>query len=173
MWSVPANSVSAEALARDLGADVPVCVARQPTRMRGIGEVLESAPVMPPAWLVLVNPGKPLATATVFKSLNGRHSGTAPALPARFADAKDLADYLHTCTNDLAAPAGELLHDIGDVLAALAATDGCLLARLSGSGPTCFGLYADEACADATATALRRAHPAWWTVATPLLNSAR
>jgi len=157
-------------VAAKLGADVPVCLRRAPTFMRGIGDELTAAPALPPAWLVLANPGKPLATKTVFAALAGRTS--APPPPERFAaltSAGDLAAALAAGDNDLGIPARTLMPEIPDMLDALAARPGCLLARMSGSGPTCFGLFADTEGASAAAAALKAAHPGWWVAPAPLL----
>lgn len=157
-------------LAAGLGADVPVCLRRTPTFMRGVGEKLTPAPALPPAWLALVNPRKPLITKTVFAALNGRHS--APLPEGRFAglaSAADLARTLAQARNDLTAPAGELMPEIAVMLESLENTPGCLAARMSGSGPTCFGLFADSPAAGGAAEAIRVAHPGWWTTAAPLL----
>ena len=168
LWGTHTNNLPAAELAAELGADVPVYLARTPTRMEGIGETLSAVPALPPAWLVLVNPRKALSTAPVFKALAGRHSGPAPAMPARFDRVQDLAGYLANCTNDLAMPAMELLPDIADLRSGLAGTAGCLLARPSGSGPTCFGLYGDEASARAAAAQIAARQPVWWVVPTAL-----
>lgn len=170
LWDLPDIDLPMAEITRVLGADVPVCMARIPMRMMGIGDQLQPAPDLPPAWLVLVNPGVPLATKTVFGALNGRHSGPPPELPQHFADVRALADYLAACTNDLMAPAAESLPEIGEVLTALRATDGCLIARLSGSGPTCFGVFGSAATAEAAAKAIRAAHGAWWVAPTALLQ---
>jgi 4-diphosphocytidyl-2-C-methyl-D-erythritol kinase len=92
----------------------------------------------------------------------GRRGGfsPAPALPQAWADLSAMAAALAECRNDLEAPARALCPAIGEVLAALAATQGCRLARMSGSGATCFGLFDDAAAAAAAATALRQ--PRWW-----------
>ena len=170
LWGVNTDDLAPADLAAALGADVPVCLARRPARMEGIGERLSAAPSLPTVWLVLVNPRQPLSTAPVFKALGGRHSGPAPAMPARFETAQQLAAFLTICTNDLAAPAAELMPDIVAMRRELVQTQGCLLTRLSGSGPTCFGLYADESGARAAATQIAAKHPAWWAVPTALLR---
>lgn len=157
-------------LAAALGADVPVCLRRTPTFMRGIGEQLTPAPALPPAWLVLVNPGKPLATKGVFATLNGRFS--APAAETIFAGLSsvwDLAQAVAKTRNDLARPAEELMGEIGEMLRQIEETRGCLLARMSGSGPTCFGLYEDSRAAGAAAETIRAARPGWWATPAPLL----
>ena len=91
-------------------------------------------------------------------------------MPARFESAQQLATFLSTCTNDLAAPAAELMPDIVAMRRELAQTQGCLLTRLSGSGPTCFGLYSDEGGARAAAIQVASNQPSWWVVPTALLQ---
>ncbi len=146
-------------IALSLGADVPVCLASRPARMGGVGETLSPAPALPPAGMVLVNPGVALATAAVFRARTAGFSAPTE-LPASWADAAAMAGDLATLRNDLQAPAIALCPTIGAVLAALEAAPGCLLARMSGSGATCFGLFPDAAAAAAAAGALAR--PGWW-----------
>jgi 4-diphosphocytidyl-2-C-methyl-D-erythritol kinase len=154
-----------------LGADVPVCMAGQPARMRGVGEDLSPLPALPPIWLVLVNPRVPVATPQIFAALTRRDFPPVPDLP-RLAlhSAVALAGWLSDQTrNDLVAPALQVVPLLSGVQAALAATPGCLLARMSGSGGTHFGIFATEAAARAAEQALRRAHPGWWISAAPVL----
>jgi len=146
-------------IALTLGADVPVCLASRPARMGGVGETLTPAPGLPPAGMVLVNPGVSLATAAVFRTRAAEFSAPAE-LPASWPDAAAMADDLAKLRNDLQPPAIALCPVIGTVLAALAAAPGCLLARMSGSGATCFGLFPDAPTAEAAARALAR--PGWW-----------
>lgn len=158
-------------LAANLGADVPVCLRRRPTFMRGIGEDLVPAAALPPAWFVLANPGRPLATKAVFQALGGRFSAPPPAEAfAGLRDAAALAAALRTGGNDLAAPAAALMPEIPAMLEQLAATPGCLLARMSGSGPTCFGLYGSASAAADAAARLAAARPGWWVAPAPLLH---
>jgi 4-diphosphocytidyl-2-C-methyl-D-erythritol kinase len=165
LWEVPLPGMG-DLLA--LGADVPVCLAARPCRMRGIGE--EITPLaLPPVWLVLANPGAPAATAAVYAGLAGRFGPPMPAPPA-FADADALADFLAAQRNDLEPPAIAAVPAIAEVIAALAAQPGCRLARMSGSGATCFGLFASEALANAAASEIRRARPGWWVVAAESLS---
>jgi 4-diphosphocytidyl-2-C-methyl-D-erythritol kinase len=149
-----------------LGADVPVCLAGQSCRMAGIGDQI-SPLTLPPAHLVLVNPGVGLSTAAVFGALLCRDN---PPLPpaAPMPDAVALAAYLGHCRNDLEAPALSLVPQIGAVLAALQGQTGCLLARMSGSGATCFGLFASASAAEGAASALRAQSGAWWVQATTM-----
>ncbi len=155
-------------LALSLGADVPVCMRSKISLMSGIGDVVEPLPDLPPVHCVLVNPRVGVPTGPVFQAL-GLLQGVVvnaepPAPPvAPFADAQELAAYLATCRNDLEAPAMQIVREIGDVQEALFATEGCLLARMSGSGATCFGLYASADEASAAAARLEDAHSSWWT----------
>lgn len=170
MWEENLAQLADADLAAALGADVPVCLRRGPTFMRGIGEKLTPAPALPPAWLVLANPGRPLATKAVFGALNARYSPPArETLFDALSSAQDLARALKETRNDLALPAGELMPEIGEALRLLEGTHGCLLARMSGSGPTCFGLYEGSGSAGAAAETLRAARPGWWVTPAPLL----
>lgn len=152
-----------------LGADVPVCMAATPRRMAGLGEVLADVPPLPPIWLVLANPGVPLSTPAVFSALTHRDGPPMPATLPRCATVADLAAFLVTQRNDLETPACQLAPVIGATLAALGAQPGCRIARMSGSGATCFGLFADPQSAAAAARALSLAHPDWWVRYTAVL----
>jgi 4-diphosphocytidyl-2-C-methyl-D-erythritol kinase len=159
------------AAARATGADVPVCLDPRPRVMRGIGEVLSAPLDLPALPAVLVNPGAPLSTRDVFAAF-----AAAPRKPAagvdvtasRFASVGAVLDALAGGTNDLEPAAVALCPPVADVLAALAATPGCRLARMSGSGATCFGLYESEQAAEAAAGSLHAAQPGWWVRATVL-----
>jgi 4-diphosphocytidyl-2-C-methyl-D-erythritol kinase len=157
LWHIP---IGCNPLA--LGADVPVCLASAPARMQGIGEVLVAAPALPPGLgLVIANPRLPLATPAVFAARAGAFDAPA-TLPASFADAATLAAWLATTTNGLEAAATTLCPPIAAVRAACAALPGALFARMSGSGPTCFALFASVAAAEAGAAHLAQAEPAWF-----------
>ncbi len=163
LWNAPLPVPAAVAR---LGADVPVCLAGRPCRMSGIGDRL--APLdLPPFWILLANPGQPLATADVFAALSNRTNPPLPA-PPNFPHADALFAWLASQRNDLELAAIAALPTITEVLAALAAQPGCRLARMSGSGATCFGLFAAEGPALAAAAALRSARPAWWLAAAPV-----
>ena len=161
LWSLPLPPTPA---VLGLGADMPVCLAGLPARMRGIGERIEPLPGLPPLHLVLVNPGVPVSTLEAFALLAERRNPPLPDIPA-FATAAELARFAAACRNDLQQPALALAPVIGAVTDAIRATPGCLLARMSGSGATCFGLYASPAARDAARTALAGAHPDWWVAA--------
>lgn len=168
LWRLPLAPEDLARASAALGADLPVCLAAAPRFVGGAGERLAPAPPLPPAHLVLVNPGQPLATAAVFAARRGPWSRRArwQAAPA---DAAALARRLARRRNDLAPAARRLLPAVAEALAALAAAEGCLLARLSGSGPTAFGLFAEEREAAQAAGAIAAARPGWWVRAAPLL----
>jgi 4-diphosphocytidyl-2-C-methyl-D-erythritol kinase len=154
-----------------LGADVPVCLSGRPLRMRGVGEDLSSLPPLPPLWVVLVNPRVPVATPEVFAALSQRENPPVPELPfAALSSAAGLAAWLSQHTrNDLVGPARQVAPILADVQASLEAAPDCLLARMSGSGGTHFGLFASQAAASAAASPLARAHPGWWVANAPVL----
>lgn len=153
------------AFAALLGADVPVCLAQRPARMGGVGDELRPAPVLPDCFMVLVNCGLPVSTPAVFKA---RTPGfRAPAnLPDRWPDLAAMTHDLSRLANDLQPAAIALCPPIAGVLAAIAAQPGCGLARMSGSGATCFGLFAAEH--EALDAALALARPGWWVWGGPL-----
>ncbi len=149
-------------VALGLGADVPVCLAGLPVRMTGIGETLAPVEGLPAAWLVLVNPGAAVSTLEVFRKLRHFDNPPLPDELPHFATAADLALFLHDLRNDLQPAAQQLAPEIAGVLRALQSCPGCLLARMSGSGATCFGIFADMATAEIAGAALRSARAKWW-----------
>jgi 4-diphosphocytidyl-2-C-methyl-D-erythritol kinase len=167
LWNVAPGRSALLAIAARLGADVPVCLDGMPSFVGGIGEDLAPARGLPPAWLLLANPGVATPTPAVFKARQGAFSK-----PARWSepprDFADLAARLQACRNDLTEAAISVTPAIGDVLVALAALPGCVLARLSGSGATCFGLFADQGSARAAEASLQAAHSHWWVTAAPM-----
>lgn len=166
-----ASTLDWRAIATQLGADVAVCFISQPAFMWGIGDKvqpLESCPHLP---AVLVNPGQPLLTVLAFKALRAgpaRMRPKAPPIPGPFAHVEDLIAHLSQQGNDLERPAMQFLPVIADVKTALGARPGCLLVRLSGSGPTCYGIFETGEAADEAAAAIAVQHPGWWVQATQL-----
>ena len=162
LWDLPMPG--GEGVLR-LGADLPVCLAAGPSFVGGIGEDLASAPALPPAYLLLANPRRPLPTVEVFRG-HGRLSAGRYSLPARWneapADAHALAQRLAERGNDLTDAAIALVPEIGDLLSAIGKAPGCLLARMSGSGATCFGLFATAEAAAKAAASLQVASQNWW-----------
>ena len=145
-----------------LGADVPVCLAARAARMRGLGEAVETVPALPMLHAVLVNPGVPVATPAVFAALARRDNPPMPEVLPRFRDSAALTDWLAGQRNDMQAAAEGIAPQITSALAALGACQGCRLARMSGSGATCFGLFASPAAAQIAADDLAARHPGWW-----------
>lgn len=159
-------------LAPQLGSDVSVCLASRPALITGRGEKVVPVEGFPLCGVLLANPGKPLATEAVYAALG---AGPLPAQPNEDGrklsfqgDFARLLDYVLPRGNDLETPAARLVPEIGDVLAALLVLDSVRLARLSGSGPTCFALFASEDEARRAAPALAAAHPNWWIAASSL-----
>ena len=164
LWNVtPARTALFELAAR-LGADVPICLDGRASFVGGIGEEIVPVPPLPAGALLLVNPLVETPTPAIFKARQGDFSAAARWTGAP-RDAAALADLLAARKNDLAEPAIRLAPVVSDVLAAIDATDGRLLTRMSGSGATCFGLFANLAEAEAARAEITARHPAWWTVA--------
>jgi 4-diphosphocytidyl-2-C-methyl-D-erythritol kinase len=163
-WNLGASGEELAGLGLQLGADVPMCLAARPLVARGIGEELEPLDSFPALSIVLVNPGIPLATARVFARLSSPSNPGMPALdPA--AKGTSMLEWLETTRNDLEAPARELVPEIGDALIQLA-LKGAAVARMSGAGATCFGLFTSSAAAATAADAIAAANPAWFVSAT-------
>lgn len=152
-----------------LGADVPVCLFARPARMSGIGERIEPVAGMPDLPAVLVNPGVAVSTPEVFRGLERRDGGEMPAIPG-FSGPAACIRWLAVRRNDLQPPAVALAPAIGEVLDALSAT-GAGLARMSGSGATCFGLFDTIGAARAAAERIVAANPEWWVRPTVLGGS--
>jgi 4-diphosphocytidyl-2-C-methyl-D-erythritol kinase len=154
------------ALAASLGADVPMCLLSTPARASGIGEILEPVSALPALPMLLVNPGIAVSTPAVFQRLERADNPALPPIPSTFADMAAVAEWLRATRNDLEAPAIAALPPIADVIARVDAEPECLLARMSGSGATVFGLFPDTASVDRAAARIRADHPTWWVVST-------
>lgn len=171
LWQVPADLPMVD-IALSLGADVPMCLAGRAAFVGGIGEDLAPPPPLPECAVLLVNPGTPLSTPAVFAARSGPFSEAA-----RFGGPSDtaatLAERLARRRNDLEIPARTLQPAVRATIAALSAAPGCLLARMSGSGATCFGLFADDGDCAAAAQGLAQSHPDWWVAASRLVSDVR
>lgn len=159
------------AAAQATGADVPVCLEPKARMMRGIGELLSDPMNLPDLPAVLVNPGVAVPTKDVFAAL-AAPALTGPPEPDEFiaidTDAASLVPLLAARRNDLQTPAIKMQPVIADVLVALERSENCLLARMSGSGATCFGLFGSQGTAEEAAQRLQAAQPGWWVQATML-----
>lgn len=162
-WGLGLGESSLLRIAAEIGSDVPACVLSRPLWMTGRGEEVAVLAPMPGFALVLANPGVAVPTAQVFARLNAR-SGlgvlSPPTEPIR--TVWDLVEYLDDAGNDLEAPAASIAPVIEQVLDALAHEPGCVMAQMSGSGATCFGLFQDSALAEGGAGRLAQDHPDWW-----------
>ncbi len=167
LWKVAPDRTALDRIALSLGADVPVCLAGRPSFMGGIGEEIAPVGDLPPAHLLLVNPGIATPTPAVFKARQGGFSpsGRWDSPPK---DACGLGEALRSRSNDLTEAAISVTPPIRDVLTAIERSADCLLARLSGSGATCFGIYAGAAEAEAARRAILVTHPDLWAVAAPI-----
>jgi 4-diphosphocytidyl-2-C-methyl-D-erythritol kinase len=148
---------------------VPVCLAARPAWVGGVGERVTPLPGLPPLGLVLANPRRPLSTAAVFAARHGAFTSEEvprPSLP----DATALLALLRQTGNDLTGPALTLMPELALLLDRLAALPGAYMARMSGSGATCFALFADRAAAERAAAMLSAAQPGWWCRAGMLLS---
>jgi 4-diphosphocytidyl-2-C-methyl-D-erythritol kinase len=168
LWDLDLLASRFAGLAASLGADVPVCLYGRAAWLGGSGEALAPAPALPPVSVVLANPGVAVATPAVFKARRGAFSAAA-RVETSPPDAMALADLLATRRNDLTDAAISVAPVIAEVLAALGSVEGALLARMCGSGATCYALFADDAAARAAAARLDAAHPDWWVTAARLI----
>jgi len=151
-------------IATELGADVPMCLAARPLIARGIGHDIVSVENFPALWLVLVNPGVAVSTPDVFRALSSRGNAPLPVLPGG-SDFSAVLSWVSATRNDLQAPAMTIAPAIGTALDALR-QGGAALARMSGSGATCFGLFETEAAARHAAAAIGAGEPSWFVVST-------
>jgi 4-diphosphocytidyl-2-C-methyl-D-erythritol kinase len=157
LWGIRPFDISLFEIAGALGADVPACLGSQTLFGSGVGERLEPVDIeiegMP---ILLVNPGLPCPTGPVFRGWDTIDRG--PLDPAQWREGR----------NDLEAPARALVPEIDAVLAALVPLSGVTLARMSGSGATCFALFENADQRDEATSAIRAQHPGWWTLASTL-----
>jgi 4-diphosphocytidyl-2-C-methyl-D-erythritol kinase len=168
LWALGKSNEALHQIALDVGSDVAACLVNRTLWMEGRGERLTILPPLPDLWLILVNPRVAVSSAEAFRRLKLR-SGVELSVPDKpFADVQALARYLATTRNDLEGPACDIAPVIGDVLNEIAAMPGALLSRMSGSGATCFGLFAHPDPNRDAMSALAEKHPNWWIAGTRL-----
>jgi 4-diphosphocytidyl-2-C-methyl-D-erythritol kinase len=170
LWKTGPGDGRMMEIAGRLGADVPVCLYGASAYVGGVGEVIEPAPPLPATPLLLVNPGLPLSTPEVFRAREGAF-GQAGRFMDRPVDVGQLAALLAARRNDLTDAAVSLQPIVRDCLTAIANRPGALLARMSGSGATCFGLFEDATACAAAAAHLQAVNPSWWVAATQLVEA--
>lgn len=164
-FGLDVDDVALEAVAAALGSDGPACLWGRPVLAEGRGERLRPAPGLPTLDAVLVNPLVASPTGPVYRAYDAAGAPGAadlPALPDAFESAEELAGFLASCRNDLEAPAAALAPAIADVLETLRGEPETLLARVSGSGATCFALTAGDIEAESLAERLEQMRPHWW-----------
>lgn len=162
LWKLSGSSPDLNGIALGLGADVPMCLISRPLVACGIGDKIKRLETLPSLAMVLVNPRVAISTPDVFGML--RHKNNSPMAVPQTRTTTALVRELHALRNDLQAPAETTAPAITDVVEAIL-NSGALLARMSGSGATCFGLYPDMGKAAMAADSLRAAHPAWYVCA--------
>lgn len=162
LWGLGWARARLVALAAVLGADVPMCVESRPLLIEGIGETLRPVGDPPGLSLLLVNPGVALSTPAVFRARTGSFSSARPLDPAAYRHDEAFVAALVQRRNDLEAAATHLAPVVGEVLDRIAGAPGCALARMSGSGATCFGLFLDQGDAERAARELGGDRPDWW-----------
>ena len=168
LWQPGLDAETIALIALSLGADVPMCLASRPLIARGIGDIIVPATGFPRLDLVLANPLLPLATPAVFAALENRHNPPLSIEAQAPADASEWIALVRESRNDLQLPASRIAPAIHGVLDALSSA-GASLVRMSGSGATCFGLFADVDSAKAAADRLAHARPDWFVAATTTL----
>lgn len=172
LWGADISPQELQALALGLGADVPACLAGRPVLMEGIGERLTPCAIPQGLGVLLANPGTPLSTSAIFADFRV-HEGFSPEGPIDLPEGR--LDWLRAVRerhNDLERPARRICPEVVEALDLLGGLQGVEIARMSGSGATCFGLFAEPAAAAAGAARLAALRPGWWTAAGTLLNGA-
>jgi 4-diphosphocytidyl-2-C-methyl-D-erythritol kinase len=167
LWDIPPNDPLLFSVAKSLGQDIPCCIESKTCCFQGIGDIVTQGPELPPTAALLVNPHRALPTPSVYKARQGGFAQPAP-FASNPKDAKELAAWLGQRHNGLTEAACSLVPEIKNVLLAIESTADCLLSRMSGSGATCFGLYADMEAARQARRKLFALHPNWWMVPTSL-----
>ncbi len=161
LWDIPRNAPFLLPLMMQLGADVPVCLNCQSAQVRGAGEKILQGPDFDEVPIVMIYPGKHCSTPAVFKHFGGEFL-PAVDVPERFESFEALIEFLRGTSNSLSLPASDHVPDIENVLNALNAENACALARMTGSGSSCFGLFKTMKDAQKTAARLEADNPDWW-----------
>jgi 4-diphosphocytidyl-2-C-methyl-D-erythritol kinase len=171
LWRLSLADEALYTLGAWLGADIPACLYGRAVWVGGIGERLDPAGPLPEAGILFVNPRRALPTAAVFAARRGPFGpvGRFAPMPCK---ASALARALMACRNDLTEAAIGLVPEIAAVLARLGRLPGCLLARMSGSGATCFALFANRAGAEEARAVVAAAEPRWWCAAGGFVSEA-
>jgi 4-diphosphocytidyl-2-C-methyl-D-erythritol kinase len=171
VWGLRAGGKGLAVIGMKLGADVPLCLVSRPLQAEGIGERIRLAKGIPALALLLINPGVAVETRNVFRRLVPAERTPMWPLPERFATVIEFAQWLRMTRNDLFDPAKAEAKIIGTVVKALSADPECLLARMTGSGATVFGIFNSSAAAGRAAARIHAARPQWWVAVTETAGS--
>lgn len=169
LWESTLSKEELAEIALQLGADVPACLQKCPLNISGIGEIITKAPSLPKIWIVLVNPKVKVPTPDVFKA---RAKPFTAFMPINTAcnDIDSFVFELKKRSNDLTEAACSLAPEIADTLEIISQQQDCLISRMSGSGATCFGLFANKEHAETAVRLIKSKKPNWWTISTRLFS---
>lgn len=164
LWELDLGPSALAKIGFRLGADVPMCVASQPLIAEGIGERITPVPGFPQLPIVLASPPVKVPTVDVFTALDAEERTPLPPMPERISYPLDLVFWLRQTRNDLSQAASRVSKRAGAAAKVLARDRDCLFARMSGSGPAAYGIFASHAAAERAAARIRDAKPSWWVV---------
>ncbi len=163
IWQVETTHHDVLKLALKLGADVPACYVGQPVIVSGIGEEMMPYEHLPNLPIIVVNPGRKMSTHNVFAAFREQAQTFSKRMPASLIrDGIDIWDLLSRTRNDLETIVSRLAPRVANCLQAISKTAQCRLARMSGSGACCFGLYGDQQFASLAAEEIKSLYPSWW-----------
>ncbi len=160
-WKIPSHAPFLKGLILDLGTDVPVCLKCKPSRMQGLGDIVEEIARIPETPIILVNNGEKCPTPTIYKNFNEKYKKLI-TIPEKFNDIKSLTEFLNQQSNDLTNAAIMHAPSIKETLKIIKKQPNCLLSRMSGSGATCFGLFDNMNNAVLAANTIKSQNPKWW-----------
>jgi 4-diphosphocytidyl-2-C-methyl-D-erythritol kinase len=166
LWALGTGREMLAEIGLRLGADVPACLVSRPLRAEGIGEQVRLVAGIPELPLILVNPGIALPTGAVFRRLESSEGAPMWPVPPRFRSLIEFAQWLRLSRNDLFPAAQAEAKIVGTVVKAVSSDPECLIARMSGSGATVFGIFNSHAAAERAAARIHAAKPAWWVAVT-------
>jgi 4-diphosphocytidyl-2-C-methyl-D-erythritol kinase len=164
LWALPEPTPTAQTFAHvaKLGADVPICLFSRTVRMSGVGEKVEFLPELPKLDAVLINPRTEVFTPAVFEKIAPKDNSSMGNVPRRFENQAAFISWLGPHRNDMQRTAISIAPVISEVLSEISMAASCQLARMSGSGATCFGLFPDAHAAQRAASKISMRHPDWW-----------
>jgi 4-diphosphocytidyl-2-C-methyl-D-erythritol kinase len=162
LWNINLMNMELNEKLIQLGADVPICFHGKVTYFSGIGEVIEDINIFPRIYAIIVNPMQPLLTQDVFKAFKQPFSNSIINKPLSFKSIKHLISFLIEQRNDLQSIACKIIPEIQEILKTLNEQENCLLARMSGTGPSCFGLFEEEETAKKALQKIQNLYPNWW-----------